>query len=58
MGGSRGLYNGFAIVEIKFKNGTVLKIPNLLLDDWVLAQKLFEYPGTEKNELPYLRTGK
>ena len=58
MGGSRGLYNRFAIVEITFKNGTVLKIPNLLLDDWVLAQKLFECPGSEKNEFPYLRTRK
>jgi hypothetical protein len=56
MGGSRGLYNGFAIVEITLRDGTVLKIPNLLLDDIMLAQKLFEYPGTEKNELPYLRT--
>lgn len=55
-GGSRGLYNGFAIVEITLRDGTLLKIPNLLLDDTMLAQKLFEYPGTEKNEFPYLRT--
>ena len=56
MGGSRSIYSGFAIVEIEFKNGTLLKIPNLLLDESELRQKLFEYPGTEKNEFPYLRT--
>ena len=53
--GSRNQLNGFAIVEIEFKNGTVLKIPNLLLDYTALENKLFEYPRIEKNKFPYLK---
>ena len=53
--GSRNQFSGFAIILIEFKNGTVLKIPNLLVDYTSLEQKLFEYPRIDKNKFPYLR---
>ena len=45
----------FAIVEIELKNGTVLKIPNLLVDYSAIETKLFEYPRIDANEFPLLR---
>lgn len=54
--GSRNQFSGFAIVEIEFKDGTVLKIPNLLVDNFALEQKLFEYPRVDDNSLPWLTT--
>ncbi len=48
-------FAGFAIIEIEFKNGTVLKIPNLLVNYTALEDKLFEYPRIDKNKFPYLR---
>lgn len=53
--GSRNQFSGFAIVEIEFKDGTVLKIPNLLVDYLALEQKLFEYPRIDVNKFPWLR---
>jgi len=53
--GSRNQFNGFAIVEIEFKNGTMLKIPNLLVDYREMEQKLFEYPRIDVNRFPFLR---
>lgn len=53
--GSRNQFSGFAIIEIEFKDGTVLKIPNLLVDYLALEQKLFEYPRVDVNRLPWLR---
>ncbi|WP_345238716.1 hypothetical protein [Flavisolibacter ginsenosidimutans] len=53
--GSRNQFSGFAIVEIAFKDGTVLKIPNLLVDYAALEQKLFEYRRVEVNKFPWLR---
>ena len=53
--GSRNQFNGFAIVEIEFNDGTVLKIPNLLIDYQALEQKLFEYPRIDVNKFPFLK---
>lgn len=52
--GTRNQFSGFAIIKIEFKNGTILKIPNLLVDYTALENKLFEYPKIDKNKLPYL----
>ena len=52
---SRSQLSRFAIIEIEFINGTILKIPNLLVDYTALEDKLFEYPRIEKNRFPYLR---
>ncbi len=52
--GSRNLFSGFAIIKIEFKNGTVIKIPNLLIDYLEMEQKLFECPRVEVNKLPLL----
>jgi hypothetical protein len=52
---SKNQFNGFAIVEIEFKNGTLLPIPNLLIGHSILEKKLFEYPRVEINKFPYLR---
>lgn len=53
--GTRNQFSGFAIIEIEFKDGTVLKIPNLLVDYTALEDKLFEYTRIDKNKFPYLR---
>jgi len=45
----------FTIIEIKFKNETVLKIPNLLINYTTLEQKLFEYPRIDVDEFPFLK---
>lgn len=52
--GSRNQFSGFAIVEIEFKDRTILKIPNLLVDYLALEQKLFEYPRIDVNKFPWL----
>jgi hypothetical protein len=52
--GSRNLFSEFAIVEIDLKDGTVLKIPNLLIRHEELEYKLFEYPKIEVSAFPYL----
>ena len=52
--GSRNQFNGFAIIKIEFKNGMILKIPNLLVDYSALENKLFEYPHIDKNKVPYI----
>lgn len=52
--GSRNQFSGFAIIKIEFKNGTILKIPNLLVDYLAMEQKLFEYPRIDVNKLPFL----
>lgn len=51
---NRHMFQGFAIVEIEFKNGKVLKIPSLLIDYLELEHKLFEYSRITKNELPFV----
>ena len=52
--GSRNLFAEFAIVEIDFRDGTVLKIPNLLIRYEELEYKLFDYPKIEVSAFPYL----
>jgi hypothetical protein len=52
--GSRNSANAFAVVEIAFKNGTVLRIPNLLIGYQAMEQKLFEYKRIEKNSFPFV----
>lgn len=52
--GYRNPISGFGIVAIEFMDGTCLKIPNLLVDDYDLVNKLSGIPGEEKNKFPYL----
>ena len=52
---SRNQFSGFAIIDIELKDGTMLKIPNLLVDYTALEDKLFEYRRIDKNKFPYLR---
>ncbi len=47
--GYRNPINAFAVVEILFKNGMQIDIPNILVDESALKDKLFEYPQTEMN---------
>ena len=46
----------FAFIKIEFKNGTIIKIPNLLVDHSSLEQKLFQYHKIEKGRFPYINT--
>lgn len=51
---SKSIYNGYAVVKIEFKNGTMLSIPNLLIDHRALEDKLFQCPKVHENNSPYL----
>lgn len=48
--------SGFAIVEIRLKDDTVIKIPSLLINYSSLEHKLFAYTKIEKNSFPFLRS--
>ncbi|MBV4358373.1 hypothetical protein [Pinibacter aurantiacus] len=52
--GSRSSINAFAVVDIALKNGTLLRIPNLLVGYQAMEQKLFEYKRIEKNRFPFV----
>ena len=52
--GSRNIYNGFAVVRIEFVNGTLLSLPNLLIDDRALEDKLFQCRKVREDKTPYL----
>jgi hypothetical protein len=52
--GSKNQFNGFAIVEILFKNGDAVKIPNLLLDYIHIERKLDKHLRVEINKFPFL----
>ena len=46
----------FAIIKIQFKDGTIIKIPNLLVDDFNLGHKLFQYRNIKKGRFPFIKT--
>lgn len=52
--GSKSIYKGYAVVKIEFKNGTILSIPNLLIDHRALEDKLFQCRQVRENKSPYL----
>ena len=52
--GTRNQFSGFAIIKIEFKNGTILEIPNLLVEYLAMEKKLFEYPKIDVNKLPFV----
>jgi hypothetical protein len=52
--GSRSIYRGYAVVRIEFKNGTLLSLPNLLIDHRALENKLFECRKAREDKSPYL----
>lgn len=51
---SRSIYNGFAVVKLEFVNGTMLSLPNLLIDHRALEDKLFQCRQVRENKSPYL----
>jgi hypothetical protein len=53
--GRRNPINGFVIIEIELKNGTILKIPNLLIDESDLEKKLSDQRKIEISRFPTLR---
>lgn len=50
--GSRNPYGGFAVSTLKMKDGTVLTVPNILVDHSALADKLFEFKPIFDGGLP------
>lgn len=52
--GSRSIYKGYAVVKIEFNNGTMLNLPNLLIDHRALEDKLFQCRQVRENKTPYL----
>ena len=53
---SRSPINGFAFIKIELKDGTIIKIPNLLVDHYSLEQKLFGYPKVDKGGFPFIKS--
>jgi hypothetical protein len=51
----RSPINAFALIEIEFKNGTIIKIPNILVDYFALERKLFECQKIDKGGFPFIR---
>ncbi|MCS3795206.1 hypothetical protein [Niastella sp. OAS944] len=51
---SRSVYKGYAVIKIEFNNGTILTIPNLLIDHRALEDKLFQCRRVRKDETSYL----
>lgn len=54
-GSQRSPFYEFAFVKIEFKNGVVLKIPNLLVNDLAIKEKLFEYKRIDQYRFPYMK---
>jgi hypothetical protein len=52
---NRNPLSSFAIVTIELKDGTQLKIPNLLVDYIAMKQKLSGIPFVEENKTPFIR---
>jgi hypothetical protein len=48
--------SGFAVVTIELKNGIDIQIPNLLVDDLALENKLDGIPGVIKNRFPLVKS--
>jgi hypothetical protein len=46
--------NAFAVVIIKLRDDTIIKIPNLLIEHFNLEQKLYKYPKIDKGGFPLL----
>jgi len=46
--------SGFAVVTIELKNGTDIKIPNILVDEQALANKLEGLPNAIRNRFPLI----
>ena len=56
-GGNGSPVQGFAFIKIEFKNGTILNIPNLLVDHFNLGEKLFQCRKIYRDTfLPYIKT--
>jgi hypothetical protein len=54
--GPKNPVGGFAIIKMEFKDGTVLQVPNLLVDHYVLERKLFGYNKVEEHRMPFLKS--
>lgn len=52
---SRNPISGFALVVIELKNGHRLQIPNLLVDDIAMKQKLKGIPNVKENRAPFVK---
>lgn len=52
---SRNPLSGFAVVKVEFKDATSIQIPNILLDEYALQDKLFEYPHKSRNKIRFLK---
>lgn len=52
--GTKSMFYGFAIVKIELKNGMVLEIPNLLINNTSLENKLSEYPKNNEGKFPLI----
>jgi hypothetical protein len=50
----RDPFLGFAYSELKLKNGEVIILPSLIIDDLDLSQKLFMCDQEDRNEFPYI----
>ncbi|MGN6603015.1 MAG: hypothetical protein ACTHK8_11225 [Ginsengibacter sp.] len=54
-GSYRNPLSSFVVVKIEMKNGQVIKIPNLLVSEYALQDKLYECPQVQKGGLRLIR---
>jgi hypothetical protein len=54
--GRKSPVSRFAVVEIEFKDGPNISIPDIFVSYPALQNKLFQYPQIDKAKFPFLRT--
>jgi len=52
--GSRNVLNGFALILIELKDGTLLTVPNILVEYTAMENKLNQYPRIEKGGFAFI----
>lgn len=50
--GSRNPLSFFAVIDIHFKDGSIIKIPNLMVDEFALFNKLYKCQHEEQSKFP------
>lgn len=52
--GSRNVLNGFALIMIELKDGTLLTVPNILVEYTAIENKLYQYTRIEKGGFAFI----
>ncbi|WP_341843697.1 hypothetical protein [Chitinophaga caseinilytica] len=52
--GSRNPYSVFAVTKLNLKDGTIIQVPNILVDHLEMAHKLYAYKIVDDHGFPFL----